>query len=286
MLALNDYLRASGELQSDTTFTIYLNGSQVAERHISGADIFNTPSQFAVDPKLIQDMNEIRIVRAGNGPLYFSANARFFSTEEPITPAGNEIFVKRQYFKLVPRPTLLKGYVDDRELLLDGGTVQSGERIETLLTIEAKNDYDYLMFEDLKPAGFEAVEVRSGESLDAQELKSSAAARKFSAMNGMASSAMRTTGQTSAMPMIPAPAPQEDSDFTGRTCEVYQELRDRQVALFMDHLPQGVWEIRYDVRAETPGRFHALPVVGGAMYVPEIRCNTAETRVEVSDKEP
>ena len=61
---------------------------------------------------------------------------------------------------------------------------------------------------------------------------------------------------------------------------VYQELRDRQVALFMDHLPQGIWEIRYNVRAETPGQFHALPVVGGAMYVPEIRCNSAETRVK------
>ena len=83
------------------------------------------------------------------------------------------------------------------------------------------------------------------------------------------------------MPMIPAPQPQEESDYTGRTCGVYQELRDRKVALFIDHLPQGIWEIRYDMRAETPGRFHALPVVGGAMYVPEIRCNSAETRVQV-----
>ncbi|HTV43191.1 MAG TPA: alpha-2-macroglobulin family protein [Candidatus Sulfotelmatobacter sp.] len=281
VLALNDYLRASGELQSDTTFKIYVNGSQVAERHISGADIFNAPSQFTVDPKLIQDTNEVRIVRTdGNGPLYFSANSSFFSTEDPITPAGNEIFVKREYYKLVPRPTLLRGYVDDREPLLDGGTVQSGERIETLITVEAKNDYDYLMFEDLKPAGFEAVEVRSGGSLDAMELKSSAAARKFPALNRVSISPMQPV-QKIAMPMIPAPQPQEDSDYTGRTCGVYEELRDRQVALFMDHLPQGVWEIRYDVRAETPGKFHALPVVGGAMYVPEIRCNSAETRVEV-----
>jgi len=67
---------------------------------------------------------------------------------------------------------------------------------------------------------------------------------------------------------------------------VYQELRDRQVALFIDHLPQGVWEIRYDFRAETPGQFHALPVVGRAMYVPEIRCNSAELRVNVADKTP
>ena len=284
VLALNDYLRASGELQSDTTFKVLVNGSEVAERHISGAEVFNAPSRFDIDPKLIADTNEIQIVRTGgNAPLYFSANAGFFSTEDPITPAGNEIFVKRQYFKLVPRQTLLKGYVDDREPLLDGGTVKSGERVETVVTIEAKNDYDYLMFEDLKPAGFEAVEVRSGESLDARELKSEAVARKFSRAAGMAFSPMKT-GLKVAMPMIPSPQPQEDSDYTGRTCWVYQELRDRQVALFMDHLPQGIWEIRYDMRAETPGQFHALPVTGGAMYVPEVRCNSAETRIEVQDK--
>ena len=43
-----------------------------------------------------------------------------------------------------------------------------------MLTIEAKNNYEYLLFEDLKPAGLEAVEVRSGEALYAYELKSGA----------------------------------------------------------------------------------------------------------------
>ena len=64
---------------------------------------------------------------------------------------------------------------------------------------------------------------------------------------------------------------------------VYQELRDRKVALFLDKLPQGVWEIRYELRAEVPGEFHALPVLGHAMYVPEIRCNGQEVRIEVTD---
>jgi len=44
-----------------------------------------------------------------------------------------------------------------------------------------------------------------------------------------------------------------------------------------------VWEMRYELRAETPGKFHALPVLGQAMYVPEIRCNSNELRVEVLD---
>jgi hypothetical protein len=77
-----------------------------------------------------------------------------------------------------------------------------------------------------------------------------------------------------------------ETGYTGRERWVYQELRDRQVALFIDHLPQGIWQIRYDFRAETPGQFHALPVLGRAMYVPEIRCNSAELRVNVVDKMP
>lgn len=313
VLALNDYLRASGELQSDVAFRLFVNGHPVAERKISGADVFNAPSEFHVDPKWIQDTNEIRIVReSGNGPLYFAANAKCFSTEDPITPAGNEIFVKRRYYKIVPRPTLLKGYVDDRLPLRDGESVKSGERVETVLTIEAKNDYDYLMFEDLKPAGFEAVQIRSGDDLYARELKSGAVQRLFGThqvsqpyivqpgdtlagiarehqssvaaiqqANSMGSSLIKI-GQKLLIPMLPAS--ENDSDYTGRTCSVYRELRDRQVALFIDHLPQGVWEVRYNYRAETPGFFHALPVVGGAMYVPEIRCNSAELRIRVEDK--
>ncbi|HET7626537.1 MAG TPA: alpha-2-macroglobulin family protein, partial [Verrucomicrobiae bacterium] len=261
VLALNDYLRASGELKSDLEYELLVNGHSIAKKKISAADVFNAPSRFAIDPKLIRDSNEIRIVRTGgDAPIYFAAEAKFFSTEEPVTPAGNEIFVKRDYYKLVSRPTLLKGYVYDREPLRDGGSVKSGERIETVLTIEAKNNYEYLMFEDLKPAGFEAAEIRSGESLFAKELKSGAAA-KIENQN----------------------FEPEAEDFTGRTRWVYQELRDRKVALFLDKLPQGVWQIRYEMRAETPGKFHALPVVGKAMYVPEIRCNGAEIRVQVED---
>jgi len=75
----------------------------------------------------------------------------------------------------------------------------------------------------------------------------------------------------------------DQTDFTGRTRWVYQELRDRKIALFLDKLPEGVWEIRYELRAEVPGQFHALPVTGYAMYVPEIRCNGAEVRIKVED---
>ncbi|HET6980459.1 MAG TPA: alpha-2-macroglobulin family protein [Pyrinomonadaceae bacterium] len=248
VLTLNDYLRVSGEVQPSIGYQLLVNGNPIATKQITADDALSAPSQFAISRELLRDgANEISIVRnSGSGPLYFSAAAEFFSLEEPLKPAGNEIFVKRQYFKLVNHPTLLKGFVSERVLLNDGETIKSGDRIEVVLTVEAKNNYEYLLFEDLKPAGLEAVAVRSGESVYVRELKSG-------------------------------------GGFTGRQRWVYQELRDRKVALFVDKLPEGIWQLSYEMRAEVPGAFHALPVLGQAMYVPEIRTNGAETRVRVVD---
>jgi alpha-2-macroglobulin len=289
VLAMNDYLRASGELQADVEYQVLVNGRTVARHELKGADVFNAPSRFTVDAKLIRSgENRIQIKRRdGTTPIYFAAEATYFSLEEPIPAAGNEIFVKREYFRLVGRPTLLKGFVYDKVPLKDGETIRSGERIETVLTIEAKNNYEYLIFEDLKPAGIEAVQVRSGESLFARELKQSGVERKFGNVGQASSLSSGKSGRANVREAGRMPAPRgpqlEDQDFTGRTRWIYQELRDRQVALFIDKLPEGVWQVRYDFRAEIPGHFHALPVLGHAMYVPEIRCNGAEIRIHIED---
>ena len=117
------------------------------------------------------------------------------------------------------------------------------------------------MFEDLKPAGLEAVQIRSGENLFVRELKSGALNGKNVALMNYSSA----------------------NDFTGRQRWVYQELRDRKVAMFIDKLPEGVWQLSYEMRAESPGAFHALPALGHAMYVPEIRTNGTEIRLRVVD---
>ncbi|HUR79237.1 MAG TPA: alpha-2-macroglobulin family protein, partial [Thermoanaerobaculia bacterium] len=241
LLAMNDYLQKSGELAGDVSYEVTVNGKVIATKTLSAKDVLNAPSRFSVDPSILDDATqEIRIRRtSGKSPLYFAAEARFVSLEEPVKRAGNEMFVKREYFRLAPRPTLLKGVQYDRVPLRDNDSVASGERVEVLVTVEVKNDYDYLLFEDLKPGGFEAVSLQSGYSL-------------------VATSARNSVG-------------------------VYQELRDRKVAMFVDHLDQGTWEIRYELRAEVPGTFHALPLLGQAFYVPDVRANSDEVRVTVRE---
>ena len=244
LLSLNDYLKSSGELAGDVSYELSVNGKVIATKSLTAADVLGAPSRYTIPPDVLRDTTqEVRIRRtAGKSPLYFAAEARFFSLEEPVKAAGNEIFVKREYFRLKPRPTLLKGVQYDRVPLRDQESVASGDRIEVVVTIETKNDYSYLMFEDLKPAGFEAVELQSGGSLFAKGVK------------------------------------------TGHMRWVHRELRDRKVALFADQLSQGTWEIQYTLRAEVPGSFHALPLIGQAMYVPEVRGNSDEVRVTVSEE--
>ena len=148
----------------------------------------------------------------------------------------------------------------------------SGERVEVVLTDEAKNHLEYLMFEDLKPAGFEATQLKSGPGATLRELRGDELRHRFEGGTEARTGRGRRAHGGSF-----------DEGYTGRSRRTHQELRDRKVAMFVDKLPDGLWELRYDLRAETPGAFHALPVLGHAMYVPEVRANGTEVRVTVVD---
>jgi uncharacterized protein YfaS (alpha-2-macroglobulin family) len=281
VLALDDYLRASGELGSAVEFELAVNGKGVAAKRIEKEQLLSAPSTFEIDPALLRDgPNAIRIgKKSGAGPLYFAARARFFSLEEPVPPRGNEIFVRRDCYRLAARKTLLAGTVYERKPLQDGEGVTSGERIEVVLTFEAKNELEYMVFEDLKAAGLEAVQVRSGEPIAAQELKKSEGKARFGAPEDAALQDQRRRGTGRDVRV----ESQVGTGYTGRSRSAHQELRDRKVAFFLEKLPQGLWELRYELRAETPGRFHALPTLAHAMYVPEIHANGGELRLEVRD---
>ncbi|MGE4000937.1 MAG: hypothetical protein AB7I48_12030, partial [Planctomycetaceae bacterium] len=113
--------------------------------------------------------------RGPSTPLYYNAYLTNFTTEDFITAAGLEIKVDRKFYKLVQRETasdLVQGsrgqIIDqtalkyDRVELPNLSAVTSGDLVEIELTIESKNDYEYVIFEDRKAAGCEPVDLQSG----------------------------------------------------------------------------------------------------------------------------
>jgi hypothetical protein len=173
--AMAEYLKASGEDKPDMTVQIKLDGKVVKEVKITPADLFVFDNVFLLEGREVADgEHTIEIVRTGKGPLYANAYLTNFTLEDPITKAGLEIKVNRRLFKLEPaeKKSLVQGSRGQavaqkvekyNRIPMTADTVlTSGDLVEVELELESKNDYEYLIFEDCKPAGCEAVEVRSG----------------------------------------------------------------------------------------------------------------------------
>jgi uncharacterized protein YfaS (alpha-2-macroglobulin family) len=244
--AMADYLKASGEDRPDMTVAIAIDGQSRKEVKITSADLFSFDNGFALDgPSLSTGEHTVTITRRGKGPVYFNAYMTNFTMEDPITRAGLEIKVDRKIYRLVQddksidvagaRGQAIGQRVERhrREPMADGSTFKSGDLVEVELEIDSKNDYEYLIFEDYKAAGFEPVEVRSG--------------------------------------------------YNGNDLGAYVEFRDERVAFFARTLARGKHSVSYRLRAEIPGRFHALPARAQAMYAPELRANSDEIRLRVED---
>lgn len=244
--AFADYLNATKELQPDLTLEILVDGKLMKEVAINAENLFMYDNQFVLSGHDVKTgKHTIEIRKKGQGPIYFNAYLSYFSLEDFITRAGLEVKVNRQVYKLTSvdktinvagsRGQAVGQKVEkyERELLANDAVLQSGDLVEVELVIDSKNDYEYLVFEDFKAAGFEAVDVRSG--------------------------------------------------YTGNEMGAYVEFRDNRVAFFVRQLARGKHSVSYRLRAEIPGRFSALPAQGYAMYAPELRGNSDEIKLNITD---
>jgi uncharacterized protein YfaS (alpha-2-macroglobulin family) len=246
MEALADYLTASGEDQPDLTLDIYFDGTLKKTVRIDAENLFTFEDKFVLEGMDIETgPHSLSLRKSGRGPIYFNAYLDYFTLEDFIVREGLEIKVRRMIYRLQEVDKMVKnagsrGQVVDRrvekyarEPLGNFSKVKSGDLLEIELTIESKNDYEYLVFEDLKAAGFEPVEVRSG--------------------------------------------------YNGNEMNAYVEYRDRKVCFFVPRLARGRHSISYRLRAETPGKFSALPTRAYAMYAPELKANSDEIKLIVID---
>jgi alpha-2-macroglobulin len=173
--AFADYLRSAGETQPEMVVEVWLDGQKLKEVAINKDNLFTYDNKFVLSGADVKDGSHVvELRRRGKGPVYFNAYLTNFTLEDHITKAGLEIKVERQYYTLIPVEKEVKvagsrGQALDQKVekfkrlpLKEGDTLTSGDLVEIELVIESKNDYEYILFEDMKAAGFEPVDQRSG----------------------------------------------------------------------------------------------------------------------------
>ncbi len=173
--AMADYLKGSGEGKPNMDVEVWLDGKKVKEEHIDAKNLFTFDNKLVLTGDAVETGKHLlEVRRKGTGPVYFNAYVTNFTLEDFITKAGLEVKVNRKYYKLTraDKEEKVQGssgqvvgqraekYV--RTELPNLSVVKSGDLVEVELEIDSKNDYEYLIFEDPKAAGFEPMLVRSG----------------------------------------------------------------------------------------------------------------------------
>ena len=182
--AIVDYAKASGEAAGRQTVKVYYDGKLVMERSLDGTNMLEK-NAFVLEGVAVEEgTHEIRMERSGDGNLYVSGRLDVFSLEDPIPAAAGDLRIGRKFYRLI-REDAANTTPDSHGTAVSTGKLKyrreaipspfdaappfalsSGDLVEVELTIEAANDYEYLCFEDMKAAGLEAVELRSGYSYD------------------------------------------------------------------------------------------------------------------------
>lgn len=173
--SLAEFVVASGEFKPDVQLEILVDGQVRKQVAINQTNLFAYDDRLTLSgDNLKSGRHTVEIRKQGNGPLYYSAYLTNFTKEDSITATGLELKVQREFYKLIPeeRSDLVSGSRGQalrqrgekyrRERIVNFATVNSGDLIEVELVVDSKNDYDYIVLEDPKAAGFEAVDQTSG----------------------------------------------------------------------------------------------------------------------------
>ncbi len=151
---LTDYMKVSGELKPNVAFLVYVNDRQVLSRKFSADDPLAPATIRLSGGELAAGRNKVRIVRSGEGRVYWSANAHYYSTSSKLAEQGKSpLSIDRNYFRMVSTRNGDKIVYDLQPF---DGNAKQGDLIAVKLDVIG-NDGRYLLVEDPIPAGTEIV---------------------------------------------------------------------------------------------------------------------------------
>jgi uncharacterized protein YfaS (alpha-2-macroglobulin family) len=241
IIALTDWMVATGELEGAYNWHVVVNNKELGEGSVDRASINQTVKlQIEVAKLLAEEANRVVVERwapegqeEGTGRLYYSMYLRIFKPVEEVMALNRGIIVSRRYTLASCNP--------EKEQCRAIDEAEVGDVIQVKLTIVAPNDLHYMVVEDPFPAGAEGVD---------QSLK--------------------TTSISEEPPTLTRTDRRDPWGWYSRWWFRHAEMRDEKAVLFATYLPRGTYEYTYLIRASTPGEYRTIPTHAYEMYFPEV----------------
>ncbi|OIO98973.1 MAG: hypothetical protein AUK03_00335 [Anaerolineae bacterium CG2_30_64_16] len=249
IMALTDWMVATGELQGNYDWQVLVNNDVLGQGAVTPATVGDIIRLKADITKLLIDQtNGLRIQRTrsgdqtGKGQLYYTAHLKTYLPVEQIQPLNRGVIVSREYRLAdcgLPQPGGDSARPAPRCPTITQARV--GDVIDVTLNIVAPHALHFLVVEDPLPAGAEAIDT-----------------------------SLRTTSITAQGPTLERDQPEATAWWDWWWTPTNTDLRDEKVALFATWLNPGSYQFRYQIRASLPGHFLTLPPTAYEMYFPEV----------------
>lgn len=147
LMALTNWMVASGELMANYAYGVALNGKQLGGGE-ANAETLRQTYQLRVDiANLLTDqVNRLAIAREeGQGSLYYTAHLEVFLPVEKVKALERGILVSRMYYSLQDLDTPI-------------AYARQGDLVLVRLTVIAPHDLHFVVIDDPLPAGLEAID--------------------------------------------------------------------------------------------------------------------------------
>ncbi len=234
IMALSEWMAASGELEVDYDYKIAVNGRGLSEGHFGLEDVAES-EELVVELADLEtgEVNFIDFQRgSGDGRLYYSAYLDSFIDANFLEPINRGIDVQRKYYDANCDP--LEG---DCAPITE---IESGQQVRVEVTMIVPNSLLYVVLRDPIPAGTEAIDP-----------------------------GLLTTGSATGGSMN-----RTDHDYQygywGWWYFDRIEYRDDSVVFLSNYLPAGTYQFTYYLQATIPGEYQVIPANARQEFFPEV----------------
>jgi hypothetical protein len=244
--ALAEFVIKSGENKPDMEVEVLLDGKIQKKTRITSDNMFTCDNTLTLSgQELTTGTHTLEVRRTGKGTLYFNAYLSYFSLEDKIKSAGLDLKVERRFYKLLP--------ANSKELVAG--------KLRQPLEIHVEK-YKRIPLPDLSL-------VKSGDLVEIELITE--------AKNDYAYIVLKDAKPAGFEPV------ELLSGYTGNSLGAFVEFRDRSVQFYVRNLARGKHSLSYRMRAQTPGKFTALPTVCTGVYAPELRGNSDEFVIKIKE---
>lgn len=244
--AIAAYFKASGEDAPEMDVEVLINGESKRKITINRENLFTFDGTVSLTGDAVATgKHVVELKKSGKGTLYANAYLEVFTLEDKLRAAGLEVKVQRKVSKLIDL---------EKETEVPDSTGQI-----------TKQQVERFRREPLA----DGATLKSGDRIEVELILESKNDYEYLIFSDAKAAGFEALDALSGYIA-------GDGGFSA-----YMEPRDQTVDFFIRALPRGKHVLRYQLRAEAPGNYKALPAEASAMYAPELRGNSEDIRLRI-----